>query len=87
MSDNNLHKPVQDFFVFAMSNQELADAITAAYKRSGTACEDMRIQQEHMKALLAIQLRRALLFPAEEKEIRKSALNTCPFCSSKEDGQ
>ena len=42
-----------------MTNAELAEAITAAYNRSGKVDESQRLNMEHLKALLAEQLRRA----------------------------
>lgn len=42
-----------------MTNQELADAITAAHNRSGKADESQRMHTEQLRDLLAEQLRRA----------------------------
>jgi hypothetical protein len=42
-----------------MTNSELEDAITAARNRSGTGDESQRMHMEHLRALLAEQLRRA----------------------------
>jgi hypothetical protein len=42
-----------------MNNAELAEAITAAYNRSGKVDESQRLNMEHLKALLAEQLKRA----------------------------
>ncbi len=46
-------------FYYPMSNQELADAITAAQARCGIMGEIERRHLEHMHALLAVQLERA----------------------------
>ena len=53
---------------YPMNNAELADAISAAYNRSGDAGLIQKIHTEHMKALLEIQRCRAahaLLLEAE----------------------
>lgn len=44
-----------------MSNDDLAEAITAAYNRAGEATEDQRMQKRHLEALLEIQRHRAAL--------------------------
>jgi hypothetical protein len=72
-----------------MSNAELADAITAAYNRAGTANEDQRIQQEHLKALLAVQLGRAQAVVADysnapnQARLQPSPEAGCSVCHAK----
>ncbi len=45
---------------FNMSNAELADAITAAYNRSGTGSPSQQLHTKQLETLLAIQKQRAL---------------------------
>ena len=45
---------------YNMSNAELADAITAAYNRSGTGSIEQQMHAKQLEALLAIQKHRAL---------------------------
>ena len=59
---------------YQMSNSELADAITAAHNRSGSCNEDQRVQHEHMKNLLAVQLERAKIVVADVRSIQQGVV-------------